>query len=424
MQLLHGITASTFRLKFFKLLFLITLSATILIGCERQFVPPIDPTNPSQTTAQLVQRALSYLADTAAELAFVELANAANDLSETLAVDDGTSVEPLFSKIAKLADAVTILEHAFSETGCKIELQNFAEASIDAVRAYTVRDADDMEMALHDIVEGAVSTEKILQQLPAGNAFIPFAFGYGLNIDLPEGNYYDIFRSNNYPPYKLGIISVWYDNKIRPTTETSTAVIEFLTDIGYKVTTEGVTTEGLNYNKETINLGSDVDPRLITNRLDDIPGVERALPHPIPVPDLPPWLVPPPPDSFIINRVRERYNVMWCHGNFDAINSILTDESELDFFDFAFLRNLVDIYAEEFPETANRIEMNQLSLRSIALEFLEIYFENSENTLDETIELFRQSVISGNIDIEHKTYDHYYLTTNYWKQLVTDLMNQ
>lgn len=202
-----------------------------------------------------------------------------------------------------------------------------------------------MELALHDIVEGLVSTEKILQQLPAGNAVIPFAFGYGLNIDLPEGNYYDIFKSNNYPPYKLGIITVLYDNQIRPMTETSTAVNEFLTNIGYKATKEG-----LNYNQETINLGSDVDPLLLTRKLVDIPGVERVLPHPIPMPDLPPWLVPPSPDSFIINRLRKEYNEAWCQGNIDAIDSILTDESELDFFNYAFVRNLANVYAEEIPE--------------------------------------------------------------------------
>ena len=412
-------------MKFISLLFLSIFSTIMFIACE--FVRPLPGKNvpdTPQSSTQLAQSALSSLADTANERAFVDLANAANDLSETLAIDNGTSVEPMFSKLAKLADVATNFEHAFSKAGCEIEFQKFDEASIDAVRAYTVRDAADMEQALQNLAQGAMAAETALRQLPAENVFIPFAFGYGLNIDLPEGNYYDIFKSNNYPPYKLGIISVWYDNKIRPTTETSTAVIEFLTDIGYKVTTEGVTTEGLNYNKETINLGSDVDPRLITNKLDDIPGVERALPHPIPVPDLPPWLVPPPPDSFIINRMRKKYNVAWCQGNFAVIDSILIEESGLDFFDYAFVRNLADIYAEEIPETAKRIEMNHLSLRSIALEFLEIYFENSENTLDETIELFRQSVISGNIDIEHKTYDHYYLTTNYWKQLVTDLMNQ
>ena len=148
------------------------------------------------------------------------------------------------------------------------------------------------------------------------------------------------------------------------------------------------------------------------------------FPHPIAIPGLPPWLVPPPPDSFIINRLRKEYNETWCQGNVDAIDSILIEESELDFFDYAFVRKLADIYAEEFPETAERIRMNKFSLRHIASEFLKIYFENSENTLDKTTELFRYAIKTQDISIDLKSYEHYYLTTNYWKQLVASHIDQ
>ena len=407
-------------MKSLTLFFLVLLSSTILIACEK--LPPLpvkDVLDPSQTNTQFVQRALSDLAGTAAERKFVDLANAANGVTEILAVDDGTSVEPLFSKIAKLAHEATVLERAFAKAGCEY-LRKFAEASMNTVRAYTIRDAAGMEKAWQNLAQEVLNAETVLHQLTAENGFIPFAFGYGLYIDAPEGYYY--IPRLDYPQYKLGEFWVVYDSRIHPVPETSADVIEFLTDKGYNATPE----RGRAY-LETVYLGAAVDMSLIVDYLRKellkIPGVAVIYPIVIrrglyTVPDL------PPKNVRIINRVRERYNEMWCQGNFDAIDSILTDESELDFFDYAFVRNLADIYAEEIPETAKRIEMNHLSLRSIALEFLEIYFENSENTLDETIELFRQSVISGNIDIEHKTYDHYYLTTNYWKQLVTDLMNQ
>ena len=407
-------------MKSLTLFFLVLLSSTILIACEK--LPPLpvkDVLDPPQTNTQFVQRALSDLAGTAAERKFVDLANAANGVTEILAVDDGTSVEPLFSKIAKLAHEATVLERAFAKAGCEY-LRKFAEASMNTVRAYTIRDAAGMEKALQNLTQEVLNAEKVLHRLTAENGFIPFAFGYGLYIDAPEGYYY--IPSLDYPPYRLGEFWVVYDSRIHPVPETSADVIEFLIDNGYNATSE----RGLAY-LETVYLGAAVDMSLIVDYLRKellkIPGVAMIYPIVIrrglyAVPDL------PPKNVRIINRVRERYNETWCHGNFDAIDSVLTGESGLDFFDYAFLRNLADIYAEEIPETAERIQMNQFSLRSIALEFLEIYFENSEKTLDETIELFRQSVISGNIDIEHKTYDHYYLTTNYWKQLVTDLMNQ
>ena len=406
-------------MKFFKLLFVAALSATILIGCERQLVSPVDPTHPSQTTAQFAQKALSDLADTAAEREFVDLANAASGVAETLAIDDGTSVEPLFSKIAKLAGAVTILEQAFVEAGCEIELQKFAEASIDAVKAYTIRDVTDMERALQHLAEEAVTAETLLRQFPAENAFIPFAFGYGSFIDSPDC--WCSALDLDYPDYELGEIVVKYDRTIRPVDETSAAAIEFLTNKGYTEAKMG------NWNTDTALLyfGAYIDPLLIMKELSNIPGIAQ-LTHPIFVPESYPFDdLPPPPNIQIIDRVRTRYNEAWCRGNLDTIDSILIEESGLDFFDYAFVRNLSDIYAEEIPEAAERIRMNLFYLRSIATEFLKIYFQDSGKPLDEIIELFRQSVRGGNVDIEHDTIgEHYYLTTDYWKQLVTDHLNK
>jgi hypothetical protein len=406
-------------MKFFKLLFVAALSATILIGCERQLVSPVDPTHPSQTTAQFAQKALSDLADTAAEREFVDLANAASGVAETLAIDDGTSVEPLFSKIAKLAGAVTILEQAFVEAGCEIELQKFAEASVDAVKAYTIRDAADMEQALRHLAQEAVTAGMLLRQFPAENAFIPFAFGYGSFIDSPDC--WCSALDLDYPDYELGEIVVKYDRTIRPVDETSAAAIEFLTNKGYTEAKMG------NWNTDTALLyfGAYIDPLLIMKELSNIPGIAQ-LTHPIVEPESYPFDdLPPPPNIQIIDRVRTRYNEAWCRGNLDTIDSILIEESGLDFFDYAFVRNLSDIYAEEIPEAAERIRMNLFYLRSIAAEFLKIYFQDSRKPLDEIIELFHQSVRDGNVDIEHDTIgEHYYLTTDYWKQLVTDHLNK
>ena len=96
----------------------------------------------------------------------------------------------------------------------------------------------------------------------------------------------------------------------------------------------------------------------------------------------------------------KRYNTAWCQGKFDAIDSILIEESGLDFFDYAFVRNLANIYVEEIPETAERVRTNKLFHRSMAGEFLDIYFQHSEKTLDEILELFRQSVRTGNVSLE------------------------
>ena len=54
----------------------------------------------------------------------------------------------------------------------------------------------------------------------------------------------------------------------------------------------------------------------------------------------------------------------------NVIDGIFKIENGLDFFDYSFVLNLVDLYAEEIPETAERIEMKEFSLRSIAIEFL------------------------------------------------------
>lgn len=132
--------------------FVAILSTSVFIACE--FVRPLpskDIHDQSLSSRQLAQSALADLADTAAELAFVDLVNAASELSETLAIDDGTSVEPMFSKLTKLADAATILEHAFTQEGCKEEwcigeyqigLHTLSKTSVSAVKAYTIRDAD------------------------------------------------------------------------------------------------------------------------------------------------------------------------------------------------------------------------------------------------------------------------------------------
>ena len=406
-------------MKSFKLLFIAALSAIILIGCERQFVSPTDPTAPSQSTSHLAQKALSDLADTAAKRAFVDLANAASGVAETLTIDDGTSVEPMFSRLAKLADAVTILEHAFDEAGCEIELQKFAEASADAVKAYTIRDAADMEQALQHLAQEAVTAGMLLRQFPAENVFIPFAFGYGSFIDFPDC--WCSALDLDYPDYELGEIVVKYDRTIRPVDETSAAVIEFLTNKGYTEAKMG------NWNTDTawLYFGAFIDPLLIMKELSNIPGIAQ-LTHPIVIYEIAPFDdLPPPSNIQIIDRVRERYNEAWCWGNLDTIDSILIEESGLDFFDYAFVRNLADIYAEEIPEAAERIRMNLFYLRSIAAEFLKIYFQDSRKPLDEIIELFRQSVRDGNVDIEHDTIgEHYYLTTDYWKQLVTDHLNK
>ena len=171
----------------------------------------------------------------------------------------------------------------------------------------------------------------------------------------------------------------------------------------------------------SIDLGAEVDPLLIMGELFDIPGVTLVQPDVFEVYVDP---VDPPEGYYTIRRLAAKYNEAWCRGNFDVIDSILIEKSGLDFFDYAFVRNLADIYAEEIPESAERIRMNRFSLRSIAIKFLEIYLQDPEKTHDEVIELFRQSVRAGYLSIEHRTFVHYYTTTDYWKQLVTDHLNK
>lgn len=407
MQSPYSITTAVFRMKFFKLFFLAALSATMLTGCEKQPTLPIDPIDPPPTNTQLTQIALSELADTAAERKFVDLANAARDVAEILASDDGTSVQPTFSKLAELADKITILEQAYVNAGCVIALQKFAKTSMDAVQAWTIRDPTDMEQALLHLAQEASAAKTALHKLPTDNDFIPFAFGYGV-ADSTVPYTVDL-------PYELGVILVQYDNTIRPINETSTAMVEFLSDKGYKVGAEGVLIDiGIIY------LNAAVDPLLIMKELLTIPGVMHVQPNILY--ELSEAIPPPPPS--IIDLVRTRYNEAWCQGNFDVIDTILTEESGLDFFDYAFVRNLANIYAEEIPETAERIRMNRFSLRSIANEFLEGHSHNPEKTHDELIERFRQSVRDGNVGIEHVTLVNYYLVTDYWKQLVDDHINQ
>ncbi len=403
-----------------RLILLISLFALILTGCEKELISPVDLTIPSQSTTEFAQEVLSNLSNTAAERAFVDLAEASKGVAETLAVDDGTSVEPLFSKIAELASAVTILEHAFVEAKCDIELRDFAHASIEAVKAYTIRDAADMERSLQKLADEVKSAEAALQHMPAGNDFIPFAFGYGSFIDNPEC--WCTALDLGYPDYEFGEIIVVYDLAIRSVSETNASVIEFLTNEGY--TDARIHNQSVTY--AVLDFGAYIDPLLIMDELSTIPGIAR-LTHPVSERDE--WYpfddLPPAPNVQIIDRVRTRYNVDWCHGNFEALGNILIEESGFDFFDYYFVRNLADIYAEEIPEASERIQMNLFYLRLIAIEFLELYLRDSEKRPEEMIEIYRQSVISGNVDIDHDIIgEHYYLTTDYWKQLVTDHLNQ
>lgn len=398
-------------MKFFTLLFVAVLSATMFIGCER--TPPLpvkDVTDPTQINTQFAQNALSDLADTADKRAFINLANAASSVAETLAIDDGTSVEPIFSKIAKLADEIAVLDRAFVEAGCEIELQKFAEASIDAVKAYTVRDAAGMEQSLQNLAKGAMAAETTLQQFPAENVFVPFAFGYGIST----GN-----RTYGDTP---DVIWINYD-ATRPVNETRTAVFEFLTNKGYPATEQLLHALWVKYppNYEAINLGADVYLPLVMRELVTIPGVAvvvERMPAPDyeggPPPDEPPLLSYEVKTQQVINRVRTMYNEVWCQGNFAVIDSLLIEASGLAFFDYAFVRNLADIYAEEIPEKAERIRTNRFSLQSIAENFLYIYFQDSEKTLDELIERFRQS--AGHVSLEQPTTGwRYHLSSDYWE---------
>ena len=309
------------------------------------------------------------------------------------------------------------MERTFAEAGCEIKLQGFAHASIDAVKAYTIRDAAEMEQALQNLAQE--TAEMALGQLPAGNGFIPFAFGYSSSIDFPEC--WCSAPELDYPDYEHGEIVVEYDRTIRPVSETRSAVIEFLTNKGY---TE-VRMQSADVDAAWLDFGAYIDPLLIMRELSTIPGIAQ-LTHPIVIHESYPFDdLAPPSHIQIVDRARERYNEVWCQGNLDVIDSILIEESGLDFFDYVFVRHLANIYAEEIPETAEHIRMNLFYLRSMAIEFLKIYFHDSGKPLDEIIEIYRQSVRDGNVDLEHSTIiGLYYLTTDYWKQLVTNHLNQ
>ena len=423
-------------MEFFKLLFLFALGTTVLIGSARQFVSPKDPTDPSQATTQFAQSALSDLADTAAEHGFVNLANAANGVAEVLAIDDGTtSVQPTFSKLAELADNASAFELAFVDSGCEIGMQRFAEASMDAVKAYTIRDTTEMEQALQNLAQGAIAMETALQQLPAHNSFIPFAFGYGRGDDYyshtPHPHpYMDAPQPYMTGPgygYMLGAINIEYDEGTPPGTREF--VLEFLISKGYDVRDfpSPAPEPDLIVLPDAISLGAPIDPILLGAELINIPGVVSVTPVDI-VHTIPCISTPPHISRKIIERVAARYNQAWCQGNLDAdaIDSILIEESGLDFFDYAFVRNLANIYAEEIPETAERIRTNRFCLHSIVIQFLEIYFPGftsspeSKKTRDEIIEVFRQSVRTGSLSIELRTLGHFYLGTDYWEQLVTE----
>ncbi|RKU11683.1 hypothetical protein C6501_12445 [Candidatus Poribacteria bacterium] len=407
-------------MKFFKLFLLAALSATIFTGCEKRFVSSIDPITNTRYAAQM---ALSDLANTAAERAFVDLANAANEVAEVLSTEAGTVAEPAF---LKLAHEATALEQAFVKAACKIELRQFAIASIYAakahitettvneehgwwtlsslLKAYPAEEPRDMKQALQNLAHETVTAEKTLQLLPTEKTLIPFAFGYGIGIDS-YADYAEYYSWDPNPPsYEPGVILIQYDETIRPVTETRTAVIEFLTNKGYTVTTEGV----LDL-IEAIDLGVDFDPLPIMEELITIPGVALVQPNFFYYPAV---VYPPPPISVeIIDKVRTRYNEAWCRSNFDVIDSILIKESGLDFFDYAFVRNLADIYAEEVPEDANLIQTNGFSLRPIGITFLTIYFQHSGKTFDEIIEIFRQTVRNRNMGMQTVTikHSHYHL---------------
>lgn len=425
-------------MKFLTLFIVAILSITILIACE--FVRPLpdkDVPDTPQNSTQLAQSALSSLADTANERAFVDLANAAIDLSETLAIDDGTSVEPLFSKIAKLADAVTILEHAFSEAGCEIDLQKFAEASMDAVKAFTIRDAAGMEKALQNLTQEALNAQMVLQQMPVEKGFMPFTFGYGPAIDATISEFF--CPDSDDTLYEPGVILIKYDSTIQPISQTKTAVTEFLALKGYteqenglsgherrnsslwfhfKEYTTHVQLETVSNDFESIDLGTDVDPLLIIGELMDIPGVALVQPLVFNVIFV---KVRPPIRHYVMQDIAAKYNEAWCQGDFDAINNMLTEWSNLSFFDYTFVQKLADIYAEEKPENAEQIQMNRFFLRSITELFLYIYFLNTEKNPDEIIDLFRETVSARQLSfIGYRTFDHYYQTTDYWKQLITD----
>ena len=441
-------------MKLLTLLFVAVLNAIMLIGCERQLLSPIkDVSDPLQINTQFAQMALLDLADTATSQGFMNLAEAVTEFVEALATENQTSVQPTFSKLSRLASEVTFLINSFDNTGCSIDLRTFAEASVDTIRAYTIRDAADMERALQNLAQEAETASIALQQLSVlNNSFRPFVFGYSSRY-WPDG-------INSVGHQVLGKMQLKYKNlDVGLIKKTDTAVFDLLATKGYKAIDTQRFWGGECDFPFVIDLGAKVDTGLIIEEfeaeLKNIPNLAdiytvETCPYPK-ITAEPPLTVS---DLFelVINSISNRYNKAWCQGNLDlnTIDSILIEESGLDFFTYAFLQNLADIYAEEKPETTERIRSNMFSFRSIAIYFLRNYLfsvktedeiiemypqyrlqrddhpsplepsesngselEKTEKTLDEIIELFRHSVRSGSVHIDmDKAPDSYYY---YWE---------
>ena len=444
-------------MRFFKLLFLLPFSAIILIGCERQITSPIINTvEHKEINTQFAQNALLEFADTATSQGFINLADAVTEFVEALATEDQTSVQPTFSKLSRLASEVTFLINSFDNAGCSIELRTFAEASVDAVRAYTVRDAADMERALQNLAQEAGTANITLQRsdlIALNNSFRPFVFG-GSSLYWP-GRIYSVSH------IVLGKMELEYKNlDVELRKKTDAAIFDFLATKGYKAIDIQSVSGGDCYFPFVIDLGAKVNTQLIIEEFEEalknIPnlaniGIVYFCQHPEPL-EVPPLTLEVPPLTvndlleLVINSISDRYNQAWCQGNLDlnTIDSILIEESGLDFFTYAFLENLADIYAEEKPETTERIRSNMFSFRSIVIHFLGNYLfsvktedeliemypqypiehdflpdysdsklERTEKTLDEIIELFRHSIRSGPVHIDmDKAPDSYYY---YWE---------
>ena len=450
-------------MKLLTLLFVAVLNAIMLIGCERQLLSPIkDVSDPLQINTQFAQMALLDLADTATSQGFMNLAEAVTEFVEALATENQTSVQPTFSKLSRLASEVTYLINSFDNTGCSIELRTFAEASVDTIRAYTIRDAADMERALQNLAQEAETASMALQQLSVlNNSFRPFVFGYSSRY-WRDG-------INSVGHQVLGKMQLEYKNlDVGLIQQTDTAVFDLLATKGYKATDTQSFNAGEFSLRFVIDLGAKVDTGLIIEEFEEelknIPNLAGIFPVATWPPHSPNALLVQPltvSDLFklVINSISDRYNKAWCQGNLDlnTIDSILIEESGLDFFTYAFLQNLADIYAEEKPEAIERIRSNMFSFRSIVLAFLRYYLfskktpdeliemypqypmendplpalpvendaslplpespdsklERTEKTLDEIIELFRHSIRNGRVHIDmDKAPDAYYY---YWK---------
>lgn len=443
-------------MKFFKLFLLAALSAIMLTGCERELLSPIKGIPDHQEiNTQFAQSALLELADTATSRGFMNLADAVTEFVEALATEDQTSVQPTFSKLSRLASEVTFLINSFDNIGCSIELRAFAEASVDAIRAYTVRDAADMERALQNLAQETGTANMTLQQsdlIALNNSFRPFVFGDSLR-----------YRNINEVGHTvLGRMQLGYKNlDVELIKKTDTAVLDFLATKGYTTIGTRRFSGGECDYPFVINLGAQVDTGLIIEEFEEELKNIPNLAYVYPVDTCPPPMtlaVPPRTVEdllrLVIQSISDRYNKAWCQGNLDVntVDSILIEESGLDFFNYAFLQNLADIYTEEKPETIERIRSNMFSFRSIAICFLGNYLfsvktddelikmypqyrlghrllpdleplespdpndsklEKTEKTLDEIIELFRDSIRSGRVHIDmDKAPDSYYY---YWK---------